>query len=331
MITWLHNSYNPQLFYPYVPFINLQLLKIGHYTIAERWQQVLKNLPNQDIHIAANCLPSDTIINYALQHKALPSNTAKHFIVLQSVVDVIKQNSAIFDADITLLLKRKKAKAHATIANVWVEKDVQIDTTFLNTTYGPIYISKNATIQEGVCLRGPIYIGENTVIKMGATIYGTTFIGSNCIVGGEVKNSIIMDNSNKAHFGYLGDSIIGEWCNLGAGTSNSNIKNNASTVTITLPTHKINAGNKMGCIMGNYSKTAIHTAINTGSVIGINCNVFCTGLTPKNIPHFSWGTEGEKYIFDKAVIEIEKWMAFKNATIKTDTIKKLKNIYNEKV
>ncbi len=331
MITWLHNSYKPELFYPFVPFVQLQLLKIGHYTIAERWQQVLKNTPNQDIHIAANCLPSNTIVNYALQHKTLPSNTAKHFLVLQSIVDLIKQNRAIFDADIDLLLKRKKAKAHTTVENVWLEAGVKLYSNYFNTQNGPIYLSKNVEIQEGVCLRGPIYIGENTVIKMGTAIYGTTFIGSNCIVGGEVKNSIIMDNSNKAHYGYLGDSVIGEWCNLGAGTSNSNIKNNASNVSITLPTHKINAGNKMGCIMGSYSKTAINTAINTGTVIGLSCNVFCTGLTRKSIVHFSWGVQGEKYIFDKAIFEIEKWMAFKNQKNNTDTIKKLKIIYNEKI
>jgi UDP-N-acetylglucosamine diphosphorylase/glucosamine-1-phosphate N-acetyltransferase len=330
MITWLHNTYKPQLFYPFVPFVSVQALKIGHFTITERWQQVLKNIPNKDIHIAANCLPNNTIIDYALQHKDLPSNVAKHFIILQSIVDLLKHNTAIFNTDLILLLKRKKAKLHSTVPNMWLENDVQLQSSFFNTTNGAIYISKNVEIQEGVCLRGPLYIGENTVIKMGATIYGTTFIGSNCIVGGEVKNSIIMDNSNKAHYGYLGDSIVGEWCNLGAGTSNSNIKNNASNVTITLPDFKINAGNKMGCIMGNYSKTAIHTAINTGTVIGMCSNVISSGLTPKTIPNFSWGVNGEKYIFDKAIIEIEKWMGFKNQKIKLDTIKRLKKIFDEK-
>ncbi len=328
MITWLHNSYKEDLFYPFVPYCELQNIKIGKFTIAERWQMVLKNAGITTTHIAANCLPNNVIIENAINNKALPNNANKHFIVLSSVLDLLKQNKNIFEADLLLLLKRKKAKSHPTIINVWLEEGVRLNTNFLNTTNGGIYISKNAEIQEGVALRGPIFIGENTVIKMGTIIYGTTFIGANCLIGGEIKNSIIMDNSNKAHFGYIGDSIIGEWCNLGAGTSNSNVKNNGSKITVTLPNYTINAGTKMGTVMGNYSKTAIHTAINTGTVIGMCCNVFGENLTPKTITQFSWGLKGEKYVFDKLITDIENWMAFKNQKIKLETTKRIKNIFN---
>ena len=120
-------------------------------------------------------------------------------------------------------------------------------------------------------------------------------------MGGEIKNSIVFGYSNKAHDGYLGDSIIGEWCNLGAGTSNSNLRNNASPVWVYTPNGPVNAGLKCGVMMGDYSRTAINTSINTGTVIGVSANVFGRGLTPKYIPCFSWGSEGVKrYEFEKA-------------------------------
>jgi UDP-N-acetylglucosamine diphosphorylase/glucosamine-1-phosphate N-acetyltransferase len=251
-------------------------------------------------------------------------------------LDILKHNNEIIHFDI----RTQKTKPAITIPNtilsngnkkIYIEKGVSIKHCFMNTDAGPIYLGKNVQIQEGACLRGPLYIGENSIIKMGATIYGSTIIGSNCLIGGEIKNSILMDNSNKAHYGYLGDSIIGEWCNLGAGTSNSNIKNNASDVLVQLPSKQINAGLKCGLLMGDYSKAAINTSFNTGTVVGISCNVFTKGLTPKFIPNFSWGVNGEKYIFEKAIKDIEKWMELKNVALKTLDFKKFKIKYNETI
>ncbi|HUR65046.1 MAG TPA: hypothetical protein VMZ03_01745, partial [Chitinophagaceae bacterium] len=159
---------------------------------------------------------------------------------------------------------------------------------------------------------GPFAMGEESCLKLGTKVYGATTLGPACVAGGEIKNSVLFGYSNKAHDGYLGDSVIGEWCNLGAGTTNSNLKNNASEVRIWTPRGEINAGVKCGVIMGDYSRTAINTSINTGSVIGVCSNIFGSGLTPKYIPNFSWGSEGVKrYEFNKAMVDIEDWKKLK--------------------
>jgi len=236
--------------------------------------------------------------------------------------DITKLNAWALEQDVQLLRKRKKfqsvpASNRVTGSkNIFIEKGAVVEHCFLNATEGPIYIAKGALVMEGSMLRGPISIGENAVVKMGAKIYGATTIGPNCTVGGEIKNSVLFGYSNKAHDGYLGDAVIGEWCNLGAGTSNSNVKNNASAVAVYTPKGAIKVGLKCGVLMGDYTRTAINTSINTGTVIGVSANVFGTGLTPKYIPCFSWGHEGiERYQLDKALADIENWKKLKNQTL----------------
>jgi hypothetical protein len=147
-------------------------------------------------------------------------------------------------------------------------------------------------------------------------------------VGGEIKNSVLFGNSNKAHDGYLGDSVVGEWCNMGAGTSNSNVKNNASSVVIYTPKGPANVGLKCGMLMGDYSRTAINTSVNTGTVIGVCCNVFGNGLTPKYIPSFSWGSDGvERYRFEKAMEDIENWKSLKGSRLNDNEKTILKHIF----
>lgn len=213
--------------------------------------------------------------------------------------------------------------------NVFVEAGATLEHCIINTTDGPVYIGKNATVMEGSMLRGPIAICENATVKMGAKIYGGTTIGPNCVAGGEIKNSVLMGFSNKAHDGYLGDSVIGAWCNLGAGTSNSNLKNNASSVAVWTPGGLKSAGSKCGVIMGDYSRTAINTSINTGTVIGVCCNVFGSGLTPKHISSFSWGSDGvERYQLNKAFADIENWKALKQQKLTEAERKILKHIFD---
>ena len=243
-------------------------------------------------------------------------------------------NAWAIEQDFELLTAgRKSQKLSATNkitgSRIFVEKGARVEHCFFNTQDGPIYIGKNATVMEGAMLRGPVAIGEGATVKMGAKIYGATTIGPNCIVGGEIKNSVLFGNSNKAHDGYLGDSVIGEWCNLGAGTSNSNIKNNASVVMLWTPQGPQNVGVKCGVMMGDYSKTAINTAINTGTVIGVCCNVFGSGLTPKYIPSFSWGSEGvERYELQKACADIQAWKALKQQAVTESEKKILKHIFD---
>jgi hypothetical protein len=164
---------------------------------------------------------------------------------------------------------------------------------------------------------------------MGAKIYGATTIGPNCTVGGEIKNSILFGFSNKAHDGYLGDAIIGEWCNLGAGTTNSNLKNNASDIKVYTPSGQISVGLKCGVMMGDYSRTAINSSINTGTVIGVCCNVFGNGLTPKYVPSFSWGSDGiQRYEFKKALADIENWKGLKDQSLSIDETSILNHIFD---
>jgi hypothetical protein len=164
---------------------------------------------------------------------------------------------------------------------------------------------------------------------MGTRIFGATSTGPNCLLGGEIKNTVMFGNSNKAHDGYLGDSVVGEWCNMGAGTSNSNLKNNASPVMIWTPNGPVNVGVKCGLIMGDHSTTAINTAINTGTVTGICCNIFGNGLTPKYIPSFSWGSDGlERYEFEKALKDIGNWKRLKKQTVSETEKTILKHIFD---
>jgi len=177
-------------------------------------------------------------------------------------------------------------------------------------------------------IRGPFSLGEGSVLKMGSKVYGATSIGPHCIVGGEVKNSVLFGYSNKAHDGYLGDSVIGEWCNLGAGTSNSNLKNNAGEVKIWTPRGQVNAGHKCGLLMGDYSRSMINTSFNTGTVVGVCCNVFGSGLTPKYLPSFSWGNDGiDRYEFERALNDIESWKKLKGKKISKKERSILKHIF----
>ena len=240
-------------------------------------------------------------------------------------------------SDYTLLTKGKishtyDSSVHVNNASqVFIEEGAQINFCSLNASAGPIYIGKNTTVMEGCLIRGPFAVCEGATLKMGAKIYGATTIGPYCIAGGEIKNSVLSGYSNKAHDGYLGDSVIGEWCNLGAGTSNSNLKNTAGNINTWnyYESKYTPSGNKCGVIMGDYSKTAINTSDNTGTVIGICCNVFGEGLTPKFIPDFTWGLkEKNRYEFEKAVKDMAVWKKLKNKTMTPYETQVLKHIFD---
>jgi UDP-N-acetylglucosamine diphosphorylase/glucosamine-1-phosphate N-acetyltransferase len=213
--------------------------------------------------------------------------------------------------------------------NVFIEKGAVVECSYLNAQEGPIYIGKNAQVMEGSMLRGPLAICEGAVVKMGAKLYGGTTIGPYSVVGGEIKNSVIFGYSNKAHDGYMGDAVIGEWCNWGAGTSNSNMKNNASGVVVWTPGGQVNVGLKCGVLMGDYCRTAINTSINTGTVVGVCTHVFGNGLTPKYIPSFSWGSDGlQRYEFDKALTDINNWKVLKGTALTSTEKTILKHIFD---
>ncbi|HEY6954595.1 MAG TPA: putative sugar nucleotidyl transferase [Flavisolibacter sp.] len=249
--------------------------------------------------------------------------------------EIFQLNQWAIEKDFALLTEgRKSQKLSETNkttneSDIFIEKGACVEHCFLNAEEGPIYIGRNALVMEGAMLRGPVAVCDKAVVKMGTRIYGATTIGPACTVGGEIKNSVFFANSNKAHDGYIGDSVIGEWCNMGAGTSNSNVKNNASNVMLWTPGGLVSVGLKCGVIMGDYSRTAINTSINTGTVIGVSSNVISTGLTPKYIPSFSWGSEGvERYQFEKALIDIQNWKSLKQQSVSENEITILKHIFS---
>ena len=239
--------------------------------------------------------------------------------------DIIRLNDEAIRQDFKLLSSRRKSQPIpksnkvTSASQVFIEKGARVQHCIINASTGPVYIGKDAEIMEGCLIRGPFAMGEKSCLKMGTKIYGATTLGPYCVGGGEIKNSVLFGYSNKAHDGYLGDAVIGEWCNLGAGTSNSNLKNNASLVKVWTPEGQVVAGSKCGVMMGDYTRTAINTSINTGTVIGACCNVFGNGLTPNYIPSFSWGSEGvSRYRLEKAVADIEGWKKLKGAVISAD-------------
>jgi UDP-N-acetylglucosamine diphosphorylase/glucosamine-1-phosphate N-acetyltransferase len=250
--------------------------------------------------------------------------------------DIFQLNDWAIRQDFELLTKKRKSqpisKTNRVIkpSQVFIEKGAKMEHCIINASTGPVYIGKNAEVMEGCIIRGPFAMGEGACLKMGSKVYGATTLGPRCVVGGEIKNSVLFGYSNKAHDGYLGDSVIGEWCNLGAGTTNSNLKNNASAVKVWTPSGEMNAGNKCGVMMGDYSKTAVNTAINTGTVVGVCCNVFGTGLTPKYIPSFSWGSEGiKRYEFEKVFPDIEDWKQLKGETMNENEKTILKYVFEK--
>ncbi|MCS7029714.1 MAG: GlmU family protein [Bacteroidia bacterium] len=217
--------------------------------------------------------------------------------------------------------------------NIYIEKGAKVYAAVLNASEGPIYIGKNTEIMEGTVIRGPFVLCEGSVLKMGAKMYGDTTIGPYCKIGGEVSNSIFMSYSNKAHDGYVGNSVIGSWCNLGADTNTSNLKNNYS---------KINAWNYekqgviatnlqfCGLIMGDHSKSGINTMFNTGTVVGVGCNVFDAAFPPKYIPDFSWGSAAsfQRYDIEKLIDTARAMYQRRNLTLTEEEIAILKYWYN---
>lgn len=176
--------------------------------------------------------------------------------------------------------------------NIFIEEGAKITGAILNGQPGPIYIGKGAQIMEGAIIRGPVTIGDGTIVKMGAKIYGPTAIGPGCKVGGEVKEVVILGYSNKAHDGFLGNSILGEWCNIGAGTSVSNLKNNYSNVRMydyTTQEMRDSGLQYLGMVMGDHSKAGINSMFNTGTIVGVAANIYGAGYPPKFVPSFTWG------------------------------------------
>ncbi len=220
--------------------------------------------------------------------------------------------------------------------NIFVEEGASIKSVILNAEQGPIYIGKNATIQEGSIVIGPVSIDEGSVVVWGSKIRPNTTLGPYSKAGGEVGSSVIFGYSNKAHDGFLGASVIGEWCNLGANCNNSNLKNDYSEVKLyNYATDKLEKTGELFCglFMGDYTKAGISTMFNTGTVVGVCSNVFGAGFQDKHIPSFMWGgadTEYVDYRFDKALEVIRATMARRDKQLTDKDIAILKHLHDFK-
>lgn len=242
-----------------------------------------------------------------------------HPIQLENRWDLFQKNDEILVADFFFLTAGRETESisgtNTVIGDrslIFIEEGAHVEASILNTTAGPIYIGKNSEVMEGSMIRGPFALCEGAGVKMGAKIYGATTIGPYCKVGGEVSNSIFQAYSNKGHDGFLGNSLVGEWCNFGADTNTSNLKNNYSTIrSYSYETEsEVETGlTFMGVCMGDHSKTGINTMLNTASVIGVSCNVFGGGFPKKFLPSFTWGGVEESQVFDlEKAIDVAKAM-----------------------
>ncbi len=246
----------------------------------------------------------ELIAFYTKEEEEVDFESYKHlefegeFIQIKHSWDLFSHNGEALEADFDLITKdRVSAPIPDTVhcmnkERIFLEEDVDIEIGVLNAKKGAIYIGKHAEIQEGAMIRGPFAMGEHSVVKMGTKVYGPTTLGPKSKIGGEVNNAILSGYCSKGHDGYLGNAVIGEWCNIGADSNNSNLKNNYANVKIWEYSAErfVDTGLQFcGLIMGDHSKCGINTMFNTGTVIGVSANIYGSNFPRNFIPSFSWG------------------------------------------
>lgn len=258
---------------------------------------------------------------------------------LNNVWDIFSLNEKAIRADYELLTNGRTSAAvpdgvMVSGKDLFIEEGANIYAgCVINAASGPVYIGKNAEILEGTLMRGPIAVCEHSAVKMGAKIYGATTIGPGSKVGGEINNTVFFANSNKSHDGYLGNAVVGEWCNLGADTNCSNLKNNYDVVKIRHEASGKDVSTGLifcGLLMGDHSKCGINTMFNTGTVVGAFCNIYGGGFPDKYIPSFSWGgSDGfVNYKFDKAMETARRVFARRGKEMSTAQEKMYRHVYD---
>ncbi|MEZ0483166.1 putative sugar nucleotidyl transferase [Fibrella aquatica] len=243
-----------------------------------------------------------------------PVYTSETPVILRQLPDIFALNGDQIRADFAKVTTGRTSAPlidpHTSVygaENLFIEEGATIRSAVLNAEAGPIYIGKNATISEGSIMIGPFALCDNSTVNWGGKMRSNTTVGPYCKVGGELGNSVLFGYSNKAHDGFLGNSVIGEWCNLGANVNNSNLKNDYTNVKLhSYATGQLEDTGRLFCglMMGDFTKAGISTLFNTGTVVGVNVNVFGAGFQPKHIPSFSWGGAAEgftDYRLDKAM------------------------------
>ncbi len=257
---------------------------------------------------------------------------------LRRVWDIFLFNGEALKSDFELLTRRRTSAPISGTnqirgrENIFIEEGAVVECAILNATDGPIYIGENAVVMEGAMIRGGLGLCEGAQIKLGAKIYGPTTIGPYSKVGGEINNSVILGYSNKGHDGFLGNAVLGEWCNLGADTNCSNLKNNYGEVKVwNYPAQSFVPSGQQFCglIMGDHSKSGINAMFNTGTVVGVFANIFGGGFPPKFIPSFSWGSENgfSTYRLEEAWKVAERVMSRRKVNFSELDKGTLENIY----
>ncbi len=286
------------------------------YPMVEMPENVLINasfLPNQDLVDMVKALKENEAVFYEDEVIAFFSKETQaaidfskytqiafkgNVLRIENTWDIFSKNGEALQADFDFITAgRKSAPISDTNSlinadNIFLEEGASVEYSILNATDGPIYLGKNSEIWEGSLVRGALALCDNAVVKMGGKIYGATTIGPHSKVCGEISNSVIFGYSSKGHEGYLGNAVLGEWCNIGADSNNSNLKNNYAKVRIwnyATETFDQTGLQFCGLMMGDHSKTAINTMFNTGTVIGVNCNIYVPGFPRNFVPSFSWG------------------------------------------
>ena len=252
---------------------------------------------------------------------------------IKNTWDIFSLNDKAIKADFDLLTEGRTSQpipngVHTIQEeNIFIEQGAIISYSSLNATKGPIYIGKDSEIMEGSLVRGPFALGENSILKMGTKVYGATTVGPFCKVGGEVNNSVLFGYSSKGHEGFLGNSVLGEWCNIGADSNTSNLKNNYAEVKLWNYQEErfTNTGLQFcGLMMGDHSKCGINTMFNTGTVMGVSANVFGSGFPRNFISSFSWGGAAGFTTYQiKKVFEVAKVVMKRRGIELTETDKKI--------
>lgn len=320
-------------FYPLTGFKSFKKLRVGIFSIEERWlkmasiQNILLQYTNHpedaDLVIPANKIPFMDCDFHALLNKEM--DVTRDFISIDHIWDLVEHNASFLSNDARFIDQSVFIDHHPSIQktgkhSLFMHQTARIEPCFINTEEGVVIVDEHAQIMAGSMLRGPLYIGKHSVVKMGSQLYGGTNIGCHCTIGGEIKNAIFHSYTNKGHHGYIGDSYIGSWCNLGAGTTASNVKNTAGAIRIWNESlnEYCEGPRKVGVFMGDHVKTAINTMIFSGTVISSFSNIFSKkGISvPSMLPMFSWGVdEPSFYQLDHLLNDTERWMKMKNQSL----------------
>ena len=281
--------------------------------------------------------------NFALSiiNSSAVKEITTEYLAINHVWDIFSKNAEAIQADFQLITTGKKSQPLSSTniligdgSLLFIEEGAIVEASILNTKNGPIYIGKEAEVMEGSAIRGPFALCEHSVIKLNTKIYGATTIGPHSKVGGEVNNAVIFGYSNKGHDGFLGNAVIAEWCNLGADTNNSNLKNNYATIKLfNYASHKMEDTGLQFCglIMGDHSKCGINTMFNTGTVVGVGANIFGGGFPPTHIPSFTWGGSetAETYKLDKMLETTQRVFDRRGKVITADEKHLLQFVFNE--